>query len=735
MSGTTGAQWWKSDPLASDAAPPSPASVDGGWWKSDPMASPGEIAPEMGNIIDDPARAAPAGVIANASMFPNAKDRIPVYAKALGIPPSEFGTMGDVIVYRDPKDENRFIRVEPSVTGATGVADAAKRVGLYAAGSVGPAIPAVAGIIGGALTRSPAASIAAAGAGGGAGDVLRQAAGQFINGGDPSQIDWLNVAGQTALGASGQGGGVAGRAMFNKVPAGLAAADQEWMRNPANVAAARENADLLRQQGITAMNGPITDRGSLIAADRQMMRNANTADPMRATVRRINTDEVPGAVDRVAGQIYPNEGVDVTARRLQEAARVVIESPRKEVNLASRDLYRQAQATPDQWAPELDRLLQNKEMQGLYNAAATRAERDVTMGTPGAVSLPPLAKIGTATPPRVSTLPGGGTIPGTPPVTPPFEAWQYMRRELDARAEAARVARDFNTERQMKGLSDMLDESLKRVNPSYDAAQAVNRPGQQITARLNEGVLGGIAKTNPDAPAHQILAKAFSPSHTTPAAIAESRTAFMNAGQVDAWDSALSGYIRNVSDTAQKSLANGETGNVAGKIHAELFGTGTKREAMAAAMGGKNTPAYKQFAETMRALEIAARVPAMGSQTATDLGQVGAVAGPTARGASGLLKAVGTAISPLNWGAQLGRLGDRITDSSASKAALATANRYKLGPALNGAALDAVRVMHPTLYGLLSGASRAGVGILPGLLGAAQPAADWQPYQPLRPGP
>lgn len=702
MSGTTDAQWWKADPMASATPPPSPAATDAEWWKADPMGEPWQVAPEMGGIIDDPARAAPARVIANASLFPNTADKIKVYSKALGVPASEFGMVGDALAYRNPQNPEQYIRVEPSVTGATGVGDAAKRVGLYAAGSVGPAIPAVAGMLAGAATRSPGASIAAATAGGGAGDVLRQGIGQAINGGNPTDIDWLNVAGQAALGGVGQGAAVGGRALFNRVPAGLAAADQEWMRNPANVAGAQANADLLRQQGITGMNGAVTDRGSLIAADRQMMRNANTADPMRATVRRINTDEVPGAVERTASSISPNGGIDQAARRFREAADAVIEAPRTAANASATPSYRAAEGVGSVMSPDLIAL------------ESTPAVRDV---------MPAARKT-------------YENLYGKAPDQPDFRLWDLVKKELDARYDQGAV--EPSARAAAKGIDAVrkrLTVAMEPVYPTYAEGRAIARPGMQASETLREGMLGGVANAKPDAPAHQILAKAFSPSHTTPAAIAESRTAFMNAGQVDAWDGALSGYIRSVSDTAQKSLANGETGNVAGKIHAELFGTGTKREAMAAAMGGKDTPAFKQFAETMRALEIAARVPAMGSQTATDLGQVGAVAGPGARGASGLLKAIGTVISPLNWGAQLGRLGDRITDSSASKAALATANRYNMGPELNGAALDAVRVMSPTVYGLLGGASRAGVGILPGLLGAAGPKADWQPYQPLRPGP
>lgn len=713
-------KWWEAFPLAPTSAPQAPAGDK--WYEAFP-----EITSTLSPIVDDPQRAAGAATIANASMFPNLRDRIPIYAKALGIPPSDFAMMEGQIVYRDPKNPNGYVRVEPSVSGATGPVDALKRVGLYAAGAVGPAIPAAASIAAGVATRGNIPSIAAAGAAGGLGDVARQAVGQWINGGNPTDIDLVNAAGQAGLGALGQGLSVAGRAMFDRVPAGLGAADRAWMREPANVANARANAELLRRQGITALHGPITNRGSLLHADRQLMRNAETADPMREVVRRVNTQEVPAAAQRTAGGIYPDEGLDVTARNFREAAKGVIESPRHEVNLASREAYAAAQATPDQWGPVFERILKNDEMKGLYRAAAVRAERDVTMGTPGAVSLPPLDKIGTrpapAPPPSgVSGPLGAPPSPAAGPVTPPFEAWQYMRRELDARAAAAREARDFNTERQMVGLSKMLDDALRDVNPSYATAQTINRPGQQITARMNEGVLGGVAKTNPDAPSSEVLGKMFNASRVPPTAIAESRQAFINAGQVDAWDSAFAAYVRDVADKAGKTLASGDTGNVAGKIYTELFGDAKRREAAAAALGGRNTLAFKQFAETMEALNITSRIPAMGSQTATDIGQVGAVASPTARATATALRA----LNPRSWWNALGTAADWVEGQSAGKAAQRTAAGYLAGPTANGALLSGVRVMSPTTYGLLTGGTRGGVSFLPGLLA---PQGDWQEYQ------
>jgi hypothetical protein len=700
MSGTAG-NWWDSAPVVSAT----PAAPQGNWWDAAPVVQ--DLAKELGGIVDDPARAAPATTIANASLFPNVQDRIPVYAKALGIPPDKFALSEGQIVYQDPKNPNQYIRVEPSVAGATGPMDALRRVGLYAAGSVGPAIPAVASMAAGIGTRGNLASIAAAGGAGGVADMGRQALGQFINGGNPTDIDYLNSAGQAALGAGGQAVGVGLRSAFERAPVGLASADRAWMRDPANVAAARANADLLRREGITGMQGAVTNRGSLIAADRQMMRNAGTADPMREAVRRINTEEVPEAISRAAGRVYRDEGVDQAARTFRDAATSVIESPRQETNIAARGAFRAAQAEPDQWNAAMRRVLLNDEMQGLYRAAAVRAERDVTLKTPGAVRFPPLEQVNARN-------------------SPPFQAWQYMRQELDARAAAAHTARDFNTERQMRGLSGMLDNAIRDVNPAYVQAQTISAPGQQITARLNQGTVGSVAKAGDDAPATEILGKAFDPARTSPAAIAESRQAFVNAGQVDAWDSAFSAHVRSVADKAQRTLASGETGNVAGKIHAELFGTDAKRRAAAAALGGENTPAYREFAETMRAMDIASRVPAMGSQTATDLGQTGAVASPTARAVAAPFRL----LSPGTYANLGNRAADAIEGGSASRAAARTAAGYAAGPSANGLLLEGVRIMNPAVAGLLSGGSRGGVGLLPGLLGVGGPPADWQPYQP-----
>lgn len=686
--------WWDAAPVVSPAGPAAATPARGDWWDAAPIVP--EITPTLGGIVDDPARAAPAATLANASLFPNIKDRIPVYAKALGIPASEFAVMDDKIVYRDPKNPDQYVRVEPSVAGATGPMDGLKRLGLYAAGSVGPAIPAVASMAAGIATRGNLPSIAAAGGAGGLADIGRQALGQAINGGNPPDIDWLNVGGQAALGAIGQGAGVAGQALYNRAPAGLAAADRAWMRDPANVANARANAELLRRQGITGMNGAVTNRGSLIAADRQMMRNAGTADPMRETVRRINTEEVPAALERAASRIAPNRGVDQSARVLQEAAEPVIEAPRNAGNLAATPFYRQAEKGAQAWTPELAQLA---DQSPAVQSALKRAQ--VTYSNKF----------------------------GPPPDVPDFRLWDLVKKQLDADYEAAGSVVSPADRASRSGIDaarKRLVSALDDLYPPYAQGKAVAQPGMQASARLRDGVLGGLERAGPDVPAPQVLGKMFDPARTSPAAIAESRQAFQAAGRGAQFEEAFSAYVRSVADKAQRTLASGETGNVAGKIHAELFSTDAKRRAAAAALGGENTPAYREFAETMRAFEIASRVPAMGSQTATDLGQTGAVASPAARAAAAPFRL----LSPGTWANLGNRAADAIEGGSASRAASRTAAGYAAGPSANGILLDGVRIMNPALAGLLNAGSRGGVGLLPGLLGVGAPPADWQPYQP-----
>lgn len=253
----------------------------------------------------------------------------------------------------------------------------------------------------------------------------------------------------------------------------------------------------------------------------------------------------------------------------------------------------------------------------------------------------------------------------------------------------------------------------------------------QASARLREGVLGDVANVGPDAPPRTVLGKIFDTGRTSPAAIAETRQAFESAGRLGQFEEGFAAYVRSVVDTAQKTLVNGDTGNVAGKIHAELFSTEAKRNAVAAALGGRNTPAYQQFAETMRAMEIAARIPAMGSQTATDVGQVGAVASPAARTVAAPLRL----LSPSTWANWGNRLADAIETRSASNAALRTAANYAAGPSMNGVMMDSIRIMNPAVAGLLTAGARGGVGLLNGLLPGAPSETGWQPYQPPLPRP
>lgn len=691
-------------PMARTQAAPSPALLSDEDVFGPMPSGPREVSPVIAGIQDDRSKAAPARVIANASLFPNLKDRIPVFAKAMNIPPERFAIADGDIVYADEKNPNVFYRVEPSVIGARSPADALGRVGSYVAGSVGPAIPAAAGIGAGIATSAMSApvSIAAATAASGAGDAARQALGRFINGGDPTQIDWENVAGQAALGGIGQGVGRGIEALYNRAPAGMAAADKAWFRNPANVAQARANADLLRREGITAMQGPITNRGSLIHADRQMMRNANTADPMRETVRRINLDEVPTAAEGAASRIAPNRGVDVTARTVQEAAEPVIEAPRVAGNAAATPFYRQAEAGAQAWTPELAQLADN------YPAVQSALKRaGVTYQN----------------------------LYGKPaPSVPDFRMWDLAKKQLDADFDAAGSA-VLPAERAARAGIDTarkrLVSALDDLYPTYATGKAVAQPGMQASARLREGVLGDVAKVGPDKPAGTVLGKLFDPGRTSPAAIAETRQAFEAAGKLGQFEEGFAAYVRSVADTAQKALANGDTGNVAGKIHAELFSTEAKRNAVAAALGGRNTPAYQQFAETMRAFEIASRIPVMGSPTATDAGQIGAVASPAARTVAAPLRL----LSPSTWANWGNRLADAIETRSASNAALRTATNYAAGPNMNGAMMEGIRIMNPALAGLLTAGARGGAGLLAGMLPGAPSETGWQPYQPPLPRP
>jgi hypothetical protein len=653
--------------------------------------------------MDDRARAAPARTIANASLFPNLKDRIPVFAKAMGIPAERFAIADGDIVYSDERNPNLFYRVEPSVVGAKGPADALGRVGSYMAGSVGPAIPAVAGMAAGLATSRMGApgSVTAATAASGAGDVFRQSLGQAINAGDPTNIDWLNVAGQAALGGIGQAAGRGLEALYNRAPAGLAAADKQWFRDPANVAQARANAALLQREGITAMQGPVTNRGSLLHADRQMMRNANTADPMREAVRRINMDEVPAAAERAASRIAPNQGVDQTARAVREAAEPVIEAPRAAGNAAATPFYRQAESGAQTWTPELAQIADAPAFKSaLREASQTYANK---FGKPA-------------------------------PDVPNFQLLDLVKKQLDAEYDAAGSAVMPAARASRSGIDDVrkrLVSAMEDLYPTYAQGKAVAQPGMQASARLREGVLGDVANVGPDAPAPTVLGKLFDPGRTSPAAIAESRAAFAAAGRGAQFEEAFAAYVRNVADQAQRTLASGDTGNVAGKIYAELFSTETKRNAVAAALGGRNTPAYQQFAETMRAMEIASRIPAMGSQTATDVGQIGAVASPAARTVAAPLRL----LSPSTWANWGNRLADAIETRSASNAALRTATNYAAGPAMNGAMMESIRIMNPAMAGLLTAGARGGVGVLSGLLPGAPNETGWQPYQPPLPRP
>lgn len=105
-----------------------------------PSSAPGAT---RDNPLDDTAHAAGAATIAHASLETKPDLAIRDYAAAFKQPVEDFGIIGGHIVRKVP-ETGEYARVEPSVRGATGPLDAAKRAFDWVAGGAGPAIPAVA---------------------------------------------------------------------------------------------------------------------------------------------------------------------------------------------------------------------------------------------------------------------------------------------------------------------------------------------------------------------------------------------------------------------------------------------------------------------------------------------------------------------------------------------------------------------------------------------------------------
>jgi hypothetical protein len=649
---------------------------------------PQEFAREINTVVDDPARAAPMRVQAGASLRTRVPEQIKVYSDALGIPADRFGTLDGQIVYRDDKGD--LVRVSPSLTGATGVGDAVQRFGSVAARNAGEALPAAASALAVGMGPTPL-SIPAAGALAGVGEYARQGLGDALLGSRPEGFDNKNAAAQTGMAMVGQGLGVGATRLLERNPAGVTGyADRQFFRDPANVAETQRLAGLGQRENVTLFNGDVTGRNSLLQRDRQLGRMPDTTDDMGAVVARRNATEVPAALDRnITAATGAQPSVEAGRAAFHQGARQVIDGAFEQMQGLNSPLFRAAfDATPGPISsPALTEVMRRPAVQQAMQEARLAA---ANAGRPLAEGQSDLAALHLAKR-SLDGIVNGGAHPVTGALRLPGG------REV-------REARD--------ALRGAIIDATGGADSLYGRALAESAPRLQAFAELEASGIGRQAAKTGTGASNDGLAAMFNGGKMAPERIATYRQAFEEQGQGEAWRAGFSAYLRDAMEAAQKTTQRSEPSNVAGKFYQQVFGDPKKQEAVAAALGGRNTPEFQMFAETMDLMRAASRSFAEGSPTATD---VGGRAGFASGGASAAANGV-RALNPLNWP---NALGNFIEEFSAGRNARAMASGYaEAGPAGNGAFLNQQRLLPgPAVAGLGEGGQLAAYG-LGGLLSA-----------------
>ena len=299
-------------------------------------------------IIDDRDRGASLATIARASLAPNTDDQIRRFAAARfpSLPVDEavkrYGVDRDGnIIYSDPVT-GQLVREVPTIGRGEGIGEKFMRAGSQIASGAGPAIPAVAAGVVGAMTGPTGASIPAAGLAAGAADAGRQAIDRYFANEDPSKIDWGNVAGQAALNAGGQALGVGMNKLLQRNPLGVQQYDRLTARDPVEQ---QRWADLYaeaRRRGVDLTVGEASNLRSIRSQERALRTLPETTDKFDDFIRTRNTEQVPAAVRAEMDRLAPSRNVGEGANMLRQGADDVLSGMSKARTTAASPHYQAA---------------------------------------------------------------------------------------------------------------------------------------------------------------------------------------------------------------------------------------------------------------------------------------------------------------------------------------------------------------------------------------------------------
>ena len=410
-----------------------------------------------------------------------------------------------------------FIEPKPSNTVSVGdvyspasIASTFPRTDLISrAGSlVGPAMPAVGGVGGGAIAAPTSVVVGplAAGAGAAVGDAARQGAARYF---DPTPGATPYNYAQTGGEALGAAGGQLFGATFLKAFApnrlGINLDDL-----PRDVLLNAENLNRLAQgMDITKLTpGMLSGAPSILASEDAIASGAagragqdigktqygGLRNELMDAFQKHVLDPISSASDKTDAALQFQQGAE-------DAGRIV----RQQANAAAAPSYDAARGGGQVMSPDLAQLMNNPAVQDAM-AAAGKDYRTIT----------------------------GKELPNTPD----FDLWDLTKRKLDDTINMAKRAGDNTTAAAVDNVRQRLLANLDAAYPTYATARATSAPGIRLAGRLNDSTGAAVGTGTGTESAEGIVNKIFQ-NQSNPRSISEARDGFIQAGREDEWNAGL----------------------------------------------------------------------------------------------------------------------------------------------------------------------------------------------------
>lgn len=449
---------------------------------------------------------------------------------------------------------------------------------------IGPSIPAVtAGVAGlGALPATGGlGSVGAAGIGAYAGDVARQAIGNWLDEG-PSEYSQTQALKEGALGAVGQGVGVGmGRfaTRFNPVDIGHydRAVTEDLMRKA-------------EQFGIRLTPAEATNLNSLIGEQKRLSASPNASNIIGRFVDERNR-EVMGAWQRFLDSLSPPRDATALGRQVGDIAEGAVRDVQAARTAAVQPFYRQAEQQIASVNPgQIVQFIQNEmpTAKGSERAALRFAQSQLQRAT---------AEGGTE-----------GTIDMS------FRGLNGAKMAIDAVLEnedlAAKQGIDRHAHRTLQNIRNMITQAIESAPGArgpggtpgpYAAGRTLYAEETRRNVAPVEEVMAPLMRMNPKFSGSLVRAaeSVLNPQTRTPELVREARRMIASRSP-EAWNGLIRQFMQDHAMKALQENAKGSVSNVGGNI-AKRIGDDLTEANLRVAMNPAQFRAYQDILDVFRA--------------------------------------------------------------------------------------------------------------------------------------